>query len=110
MLHSNTIYATLKPSMITFAAWTRRLNIRPRSPGQNYSRVCKPNEPARISALIAQKRANTYEEAVSILKDLHDLAAHQQRLAEFQEKLAAIRSQYPTLQGLHRRLKEARLI
>ncbi len=63
-----------------------------------------------IPALIAQKRANTYEEAVSILKDLRDLAAHQQRLAEFQEKLAAIRSQYPTLQGLHRRLKEARLI
>jgi len=64
----------------------------------------------RIPALIAQKRANTYEEAVSILKDLRDLAAHQQRLAEFQEKLAAIRSQHPTLQGLHRRLKEARLI
>ena len=65
---------------------------------------------ARIPALIAQKRVNTYEEAVSILKDLYDLAVHQQRLAEFQEKLAAIRSQYPTLQGLHRRLKEARLI
>ena len=65
---------------------------------------------ARIPALIAQKRANTYEEAVSILKDLHDLAAHQQRLPEFQEKLAAIRSQYPTLSGLQRRLKEARLI
>ena len=64
----------------------------------------------RIPELIAQKRANTYEEAVSILKDLRDLAAHQQHLAEFQEKLAAIRSQYPTLQGLHRRLKEARLI
>jgi hypothetical protein len=64
----------------------------------------------RIPALIAQKQASTYEEAVSILKDLRDLAAHQQRLAEFQEKLAAIRSQYPTLQGLHRRLKEARLI
>ncbi|MBL8132778.1 MAG: hypothetical protein JNL42_13035 [Anaerolineae bacterium] len=63
----------------------------------------------QIPALINQKRANTYEEAVSILKDLRDLAAHQQRLAEFQEKLAAIRSQYPTLQGLHRRLKEARL-
>jgi len=63
-----------------------------------------------IPALIAQKRANTYEEAVSILKDLRDLAAHQQRLAEFQEKLAAIRSQYPSLQGFHRRLKEARLI
>ncbi len=64
----------------------------------------------RIPVLIAQKQANTYEEAVSILKDLHDLAAHQQRLPEFQEKLAALRSQYPTLQGLHRRLKEARLI
>lgn len=64
----------------------------------------------QIPALIAQKRANTYEETVSILKDLRDLAVHQQRLTEFQEKLAAIRSQYPTLQGLNRRLKEARLI
>lgn len=64
----------------------------------------------QIPALIAQKKANTYEEAVNILKDLRDLAVHQQRLAEFQEKLAVIRSQHPTLQGLHRRLQEARLI
>jgi hypothetical protein len=64
----------------------------------------------RIPALIEQKRANTYAEAVSILTDLRDLALHQQRLSEFQSKLAAILSQYPTLHGLHKRLKAAKLI
>jgi hypothetical protein len=65
---------------------------------------------ARIPSLIDQKRANTYAEAVSILTDLHDLAIHQQRLPEFQNKLAAIMSQYPTLHGLHKRLRVAKLI
>ncbi len=65
---------------------------------------------ARIPSLIEQKRANTYDEALTILKDLRDLAVHQQHVAEFQDKLAAIRSQYPTSQGLNRRLKEARLM
>ena len=65
---------------------------------------------ARIPGLIDQKRANTYAEAVSILADLRDLADHQQRLTEFQNKLAAILDQYPTLHGLHKRLKAAKLI
>jgi hypothetical protein len=65
---------------------------------------------ARIPGLIDQKRANTYAEAVSILTDLHDLAVHQQRLSEFHNQLAAIIDQYPTLHGLHKRLKDARLI
>lgn len=65
---------------------------------------------ARIPGLIDQKRANTYDEAVSTLTDLHDLAIHQQRLPEFQNKLAALMSQYPTLHGLHKRLKIAKLI
>jgi len=63
----------------------------------------------QIPDLINQKNANSYQEAVNILKDLHDLAVFQQRLSEFQDKMAAIRRQYPTLHGLHRRLKEARL-
>ncbi len=65
---------------------------------------------ARIPGLIEQKKANTYDEALNLLKDLRDLAVHQQRMTEFQDKLAAIRSQYPTSQGLNRRLKEARLV
>jgi len=65
---------------------------------------------AKLPGLIDQKRANTYDEAVSILKDLRDLATHQQRLTEFQDRLTAIRSQYPTLRGLQNRLKEAGLV
>ncbi len=64
----------------------------------------------RIPSLIEQKKASTYDETLTILKDLRDLAVHQQRTAEFQEKLAVIRSQYPNSQGLNRRLKEARLV
>lgn len=65
---------------------------------------------ARIPSLIEQKKASTYDEALTILKDLRDLAVHQQHMTEFQDKLAAIRSQYPTSQGLNRRLKEAKLV
>ena len=65
---------------------------------------------ARIPSLIEQKKASTYDEALTILKDLRDLAVHQQRVTEFQDKLTIIRSQYPTSQGLNRRLKEARLV
>lgn len=65
---------------------------------------------ARIPSLIEQKKASTYDEALTILKDLRDLAVHQQQMAEFQDKLAAIRSQYPSSQGLNRRLKEAKLV
>ena len=64
---------------------------------------------AKIPGLIAEKRANTYEEAVNILKDLRDLLTHHGRATEFQTKLAAIRAQYPTLTSFHRRLKENNL-
>lgn len=65
---------------------------------------------ARIPVLIGQKQTSAYEEAVSILKDLRDLAAHQQREAEFKEKMAAIKERHSTLHGLQRRLKEAGLV
>jgi hypothetical protein len=64
----------------------------------------------RIPSLIERKKASTYDEVLNILKDLRDLAVHQQRMTEFQDKLAAIRSQYPTSQGLNRRLKEGRFV
>jgi hypothetical protein len=64
----------------------------------------------QIPDLIEQKKANTYDEAVRILKDLHDLALHQQRLPDFNDRLAVLLSRYPTLQGLHKRLKAAQLV
>ena len=65
---------------------------------------------ARIPGLIDQKKGNTYDEAVSILCDLRDLAVYQGRVPEFQSKLTAIQNQYPTLHGLHKRLKAGQLI
>ncbi|MEZ4668178.1 MAG: hypothetical protein R3E39_09715 [Anaerolineae bacterium] len=65
---------------------------------------------AQVPSLIEQKKASAYDEALTILKDLRNLAVHQQRMREFQDKLTIIRSHYPTSQGLNRRLKEARLV
>ncbi len=65
---------------------------------------------ARIPGLIAQKRAKAYDNAVNILKDLHDLAKHQGRSAEFRERMVAIKNEHPTLRGLHRRMEKARLL
>jgi len=49
-------------------------------------------------------------EAVTILKDLHDLAVQQQRLPEFDHKVRGIQERNPTLRGLHERLQRAGLI
>lgn len=65
---------------------------------------------ADIPGLIQQKKSSAYDEAVSILKDLRDLAAHQNRSSEFQVKMNAIKAQYPTLRGLHSRMKSAGLL
>lgn len=65
---------------------------------------------ASIPGLIEQKKAQAYDEAVSILKDLRDLAAHQNRSSEFRQKMVAIKNQHPTLHGLHTRMKRAGLI
>lgn len=65
---------------------------------------------AQIPNLIAQKQTKAYEEAVGILKDLHDLAEHRAKLPEFKDKMRDIKRQYPTLNGLHRRMEAARLI
>lgn len=62
-----------------------------------------------IPQLIDQRRGDAYDEAVHILKDLHDLAVHQQRMDDFQTRLTAIRQQFPTLRGFHARLKDAGL-
>ncbi len=65
---------------------------------------------AQIPALIEQKQASAYDSAVAILKDLQELAMLQERLSEFQAKVAILRAQYPTLRGFHSRLKEAGIL
>ena len=64
----------------------------------------------RVPQLIEQKRAKPYDEAVSILKDLRDLAAQRGELASFQARIRNIQEAYPTLRGLHSRLQNAGLI
>jgi hypothetical protein len=64
---------------------------------------------ASVPQLIEQKRANTYDEAIQILKDLHDLAEQRGQLSEFQARIRDIRETYPTLRGLHSRLDNAGL-
>ena len=64
----------------------------------------------RVPQLIEQKRAETYDKAVNILKDLRDLAAQRGELSSFQAKMYDIQETYPTLRALHRRLQNAKLL
>jgi len=54
----------------------------------------------RVDELIAGKTAKTYDEAVSILKDLRALALHQQRREEFARQVEAIQGKYSRLIAL----------
>ena len=65
---------------------------------------------ARVPGLIERKNGSAYDEAVGLLSDLRDLAEHQSRGATFYEKMGEIKAQYPTLRGLHQRMREAKLI
>jgi hypothetical protein len=55
-----------------------------------------------VESLIGQKQARPYDEATKLLVDLRDLAIHQNRLSNFQERFLEIREKYsnrPTLMG-----------
>lgn len=60
----------------------------------------------KIFALIGRKQTKTYEEAISIMIDLRDVAKRDNWEDEFQEKIDSIYQQYPTLRGLHSRMKK----
>ena len=64
----------------------------------------------RVTYYIEEKRAKQYEMAVDILIDLRDLAQQRGQSADFQAKMDTIYETYPTLRGLHRRMREARLL
>ncbi len=64
---------------------------------------------AKVAELIAEKKVRAYDEAIPHLVNLRDLLTHQGRVAEFQAKLTAIKTQYPTLTGLHTRLRDNKL-
>ena len=63
----------------------------------------------QVHALIEQKKARSYDEAVALLVKLNDLAIYQDRLPEFREKLDGLRAQYTRRPALQARLQRAGL-
>ena len=64
---------------------------------------------AEVEALIEEKKAKPYEEAVRLLVKLHDLAKHQGEEAAFQRRVNGIYERYSRRPGLLERLRNAGL-
>lgn len=62
-----------------------------------------------IIDLIQQKKGKAYDQAVAHLKDLRELARHQNEEAAFQARLNSIYRDYRSLSALRRRLGNAKL-
>jgi hypothetical protein len=60
--------------------------------------------------LIEQKQARPYDEAVALLVKLRDLAVFQNRLPEFQPRLAGLQAQYANRPAFQKRLRKVGLI
>src|SRR3984893_13887039 len=63
-----------------------------------------------VDELIAGKTVKTYDKAVGILKDLHAVALHKQRMEEFLRRIEGIRGKYSRLTGLQWRIENAKLL
>jgi len=64
---------------------------------------------AQIPSLLAQRTASGYEQAVTHLAELRDLAVHRNERPAFDARLADVVAPYATSSALQRRLKEKRL-
>lgn len=63
-----------------------------------------------VLALVEEKKARPYDDAVALLVRLRDLAIFQGRLPEFQTRLADIQTQYASRPAFQERLRKAGLI
>ncbi len=63
-----------------------------------------------VQALLEEKKARPYDEAVALLVKLRDLAVFQGRLPEFQARLAALQAQYANRPAFQERLRRAKLV
>ncbi len=63
-----------------------------------------------VQALIEEKKARPYDEAVVLLVKLRDLAMFQGRLPEFQARMAALQAQYANRPAFQERLHKAGLV
>ena len=64
---------------------------------------------AEVEALIEEKKAKPYDEAVRLLVKLRDLAKHQGEEAAFQQRVNGIYERYSRRLGLLDRLRSAGL-
>ena len=63
----------------------------------------------QVEALIEAKRPKEYDQAVELLKDVRDLAAHQEQGDGFARRLGPLRERYANRPALQERLKRAGL-
>ena len=63
-----------------------------------------------MQALIEEKKARPYDEAVALLVKLRDLAVFQNRLAEFEACLSSLQAQYAGRPAFQERLRKAGLV
>ncbi len=63
-----------------------------------------------VQALIEEKKARPYEEAVALLVKLRDLAVFQGGLAEFEARLSSLQTQYAGRPAFQERLRKAGLV
>ncbi|HEY9152127.1 MAG TPA: hypothetical protein VIN60_04520 [Anaerolineales bacterium] len=62
-----------------------------------------------VESLIGQKQAGPYAEATTLLISLRDLAVYQERLAQFDERIAILKNKYANRPSLMERFKHAGL-
>jgi len=55
--------------------------------------------------LIALKQSKPYDEATALLKDLRDVAEHQERLPAFMQRIETLKADYSNRPGLLTRLR-----
>ena len=65
---------------------------------------------SKVDELIATKLPKRYDEAVSILQDLHDLAAMQGKSSDFSFRMRALHNQHARKPSLVERFRTAKLL
>jgi hypothetical protein len=63
-----------------------------------------------VQALIEEKKARPYDEAVALLVRLRDVAVFQDRLAEFEARLSSLQAQYAGRPAFQERLRKVGLV
>jgi hypothetical protein len=64
----------------------------------------------RVMELIELKQAKPYDEATALLQDLHDLAEHQGRSAEFARRFEQLKSDYKSRSSLMKRFQRISIL